>query len=93
MLLIDELLLQNIYFVRNMHKDTLFLLKNCKNCSALGAPLPDSQWLPGGPATPHIEKSWLRHCLSACITDSQCTEGMSSFTFIVFCLQLLRHET
>jgi len=36
-----------------MHKNALFLLKNCKNRPALGAasdiPLP-------------IEKSWLRHC-------------------------------
>jgi len=32
MLLIDNnLLFQNIYFGRNIHKAALFLLKNCKN--------------------------------------------------------------
>jgi len=31
MLLIDELLLQNSYFGQYMHKNVLFLLKNCKN--------------------------------------------------------------
>jgi len=37
MFLIDELLFLNNYFSRNMHKNALFLLKYCKNCSALGA--------------------------------------------------------
>jgi len=36
-LLNDELLLENNYFGRNMRKNALFLLKNCKNRPALGA--------------------------------------------------------
>jgi len=42
MLLIDELLLLSNYFGRTMHKNALFLLKNCKNCPALGALPPNS---------------------------------------------------
>jgi len=40
--IIDELLLQNNYFNRNMHKNALFLLKNCKNRSAIRDLLPRS---------------------------------------------------
>jgi len=43
MLLIDDLLLQNNYFGRNMHKKELFLLKNRKNCPVLGAKPPAPQ--------------------------------------------------
>jgi len=31
----------NSYFGRNMHKNALFLLKNCKNVPALGPPQPN----------------------------------------------------
>jgi len=42
-----------------MHKNVLFLLKNCKNRPAL-------PFAPGGcPRQTSIEKSWLRHCISS----------------------------
>jgi len=54
-----------------MHKNALFLLKNCKNRLALGVSSPDSQWPPRSwglrsrtsTKTPS-ENSWLRHGLS-----------------------------
>jgi len=60
-----------------MHKNALFLLKNCKNRPAMGAPPPDHRQ-----TLPHTEKFWLRHHWCACITDSKYTECISSFTLI-----------
>jgi len=48
---IHELLLKNSYFGRNMHKNALFSLKNCKKS-------PNGGFAP----RPPIEKFWLRRC-------------------------------
>jgi len=62
------------YFGRDMHKNALFLIKNCKNRPALGTLLADPLAsrggpnglrrlgvLPSEPRQKNIEKSWLRH--------------------------------
>jgi len=54
MLLIDKLLLYNSYFGQNMHKNALFLLKNCKIRPALGASPPGHLASNGWGLYPHI---------------------------------------
>jgi len=51
-----------IYSGRNMHKNALFLLKNCKIAQLWGLRLQS----PTNLSLPQIGKSWLRHCLSLC---------------------------
>jgi len=62
MLLIDNLLLSNNYFGQNMHKNVLFLLKNCKNRQVLVFRPSFLQRLGAFPPDPLVENSWLRHC-------------------------------